>query len=464
MAGATRLLRRQIGAGATARHSKRLCVSDRRARTADRNGHRMSRADRGYGRRVHGQDPDRRPQDEVRNAPGGKLEGLTGTRAVAAMWVVGFHCWINSFRQIGADLHVLPVLGYGYLGVDLFFVLSGFVIWHVHGDDLAWPHPVVLKRFLALRLARLYPVHLVALIALVMLLWLLPSLAGRGIDHRIAGIPALFRHLALVQAWGFSRTLSWNYPDWSISAEWLSYLCFPLVACAISRLRGKGTFATSVVLFLAVVVLCVGPFQGSMNQSVGPDAVVRAVPEFILGCLLRRGWHRIRSRPVWWNLWALAVSALILAAAAGGAWTDAIAVVGFPFLILAASVPGNIVSWTLGHPALVRIGEASYALYLMQAPVEYATAPLRRHLSPDAPVHAALALLGYVGLLALSTWLVHRFVEVPSRRRLRSLIDGKGRTTAADPCAGPRQRGDGATPIGRTWGNEGASSPGGRLV
>ena len=215
------------------------------------------------------------------------FDGLTGLRAIAAAWVIAFHYRIGPFQPLGAE-HILPILGYGYLGVDLFFILSGFVIWHAHCRDFAQPKVQNLVRFLCLRVARLYPVHLFTLGLLAFLLWFAPQFGDPPLNPSNYTGRQFLLQLALVQSWGFSDHLSWNYPSWSVSAEWFCYLCVLVVGLAISRTRPGGTVAAIICMIATAGVTYMTVFDQTMNQAIGWLTLIRAFPEFLLGCLLRR--------------------------------------------------------------------------------------------------------------------------------------------------------------------------------
>src|SRR5947209_15608010 len=101
------------------------------------------------------------------NEPGRYLPSLTGIRALAALLVLGMHADQNV--PAGAT-EVLPFLARGYLGVDFFFVLSGFIITHVYCASLAQPTATAVRIFLWHRFIRLYPVHVTVLLTLVLLI------------------------------------------------------------------------------------------------------------------------------------------------------------------------------------------------------------------------------------------------------------------------------------------------------
>ena len=163
-----------------------------------------------------------------------QLASLTPLRGIAALWVVIFHfCWyfpaVHPERYTGAVYK-------GYLAVDMFFVLSGFVITHVYKGGFA--HRVTgrcYRDFLKARVARIYPLHIT-----VLLLFVATATVERAASYALKGsfepIPLLgerslggfFANVVMLQGL-WARELSWNDPSWSISLEFLAYLLFPLL-------------------------------------------------------------------------------------------------------------------------------------------------------------------------------------------------------------------------------------------
>ncbi len=366
-------------------------------------------------------------QPAGRKAPprlGGRLEGLTGLRAIAALWVLTFHYRLILLKPFGlAD--VFPPFTYGYLGVDLFFMLSGFVIAHVHGRDfLDHPGHRTFLRFIALRAARLYPVYLVALGLLAILLWLSARMPLFSLNPRNYGQTALAFQVAMVQTWGFTRHLQWNYPDWSVSAEWFAYLLFPIAVVPLLRLGKRGVLCALGVLLLGLAGVYLGPFHRTFNQAIGFAALLRAAGEFAIGCLLRRLLDVASPTEGAWRVLAVAVGSTAVATClAYPALGGLVPVLLFPPFILASSLPDNAVSRAFSWRPLVRIGEASYSLYLMQAPVERATHVLKEQYLTLGPLYAVGVTLAYAALLVLGSLAMHHLVERPARRRLRAWIN-----------------------------------------
>src|SRR5258708_1351521 len=156
------------------------------------------------------------------------LSNLTPLRGIAAIWVVVFHF------QVLVVQFILPaqtlIVAKGYLMVDLFFIMSGFIICHVYHqsfqDGFASGN---FRKFIVARFARIYPLHLFTLVLLIIFVGATKS--WNPIDDPKA-IPA---NIFLIHALGIHKVFTWNVPSWSISAEWWAYMIFPLLIIFIYR-------------------------------------------------------------------------------------------------------------------------------------------------------------------------------------------------------------------------------------
>ncbi|MGH3563576.1 MAG: acyltransferase family protein, partial [Mycobacterium sp.] len=164
----------------------------------------------------------------------GEIKALTGLRIVAAVWVVLFH-FRPLLRQAAPEFSdaLAPVLNCGAQGVDLFFILSGFVLTWNYLDrmGLSWSVRATVH-FLWLRLARVWPIYLVTLHLAA--LWVVFTLhVGHVPSQDVSQLTATsyVRQILLVQLWfqPYFDGSSWDGPAWSISAEWLAYLLFGLL-------------------------------------------------------------------------------------------------------------------------------------------------------------------------------------------------------------------------------------------
>ena len=172
------------------------------------------------------------------------IKGLTGLRGYAALMVCLHH---YNYRKSGTLFY--DIVAKGDWGVIVFFVLSGFVLAYVYQDWFKLGlHKSDFTHFIRLRLARVYPLHLIML-----LLWGLLILCGRIAITENDSPYTFILNLTLTHAWGFTPSLSWNLPSWSISSEFFCYLLFPLL---IVLVRSK----TIYLLLFVMVLLLIEPF------------------------------------------------------------------------------------------------------------------------------------------------------------------------------------------------------------
>ena len=166
------------------------------------------------------------------------IPSLTGIRGVAAVWVVLFHLGGVCSSVFGiARLQAIPIVASGWSGVDMFFVLSGFVLMRSHSGEFEQLRAQSILRFTKIRIARVYPVSAVVLILIAML----------TVDHGFVSCyrqfhPGNFTRMALLKTallatrWFLPGPKGeWNEPVWSLSAEMLGYAAFPVLAWLLSR-------------------------------------------------------------------------------------------------------------------------------------------------------------------------------------------------------------------------------------
>ena len=365
-------------------------------------------------------------------APPMDLKPLTTVRFFAALWVVLYHYW-PDLKGAGAPP---ALIANGQLGVELFFVLSGFILAHVYLDGFGSSR-FSYRGFLWARLARIYPLHLAALAA-VGLMGLAALLLGQKTDHTVLYWPGLPANLLLVNAWGVSADAGWNHPAWSISAEWFAYLAFPGFAYVAWRLRHRPLLALALAgaLLAAIYPLFQRLAGFPLTEATIAWGALRIVPCFAYGCAMNLLWRagaaksRLAAR-------AMTVAALIaclaLAAASG---PPAAVVAAFGALILGLASLSSSGSRWLAHPTGVYLGEVSFAMYMTAIPWKIlvtAGADKVLHLGADGlpwPLWA-LYLAGLIPVAALA----HHLVERPARTLMRRWAEGRfqGAKAPSDP-------------------------------
>jgi peptidoglycan/LPS O-acetylase OafA/YrhL len=347
------------------------------------------------------------------------VPALTGIRALAALLVLGLHTEQNV--PIGLN-SILPFFARGYLGVDFFFLLSGFIITHVYIVTMARSNRTAVQIFLWHRFVRLYPVHLTVLIGLVVIVLLARVLAIGFNDPQNWQWKDLLWQLTLLQAWGVTANPGWNVPSWSISAEWFAYLLFPLLAPALARVRRRTTALLLAVAALAATALLFAMADWGLNTWVGAPALARVFGEFLCGAALCRAVALGCKLPASSGdlLGAGAFAAFLTGASAGV--PDFALVILLACTILGSAMSTGYLAQILGSRPFVWLGEVSYSVYMVHFPVLILIRRLwdRLGFGQWQAAGKSLAFFITVALVITLAAMLFYFVERPARTRLRN--------------------------------------------
>lgn len=328
-------------------------------------------------------------------------------------------------------LAAFPLLGQGWLFVDLFFVLSGYVIASVHAECA--PTPLAARCFLIRRFFRLYPLHFATLLAALFLDFY-------GGTARLPGYGAMvLMNLTMTQAWGVVPGSVLNGPSWSISTEWAAYLLFAWICLVIPHWRWRIQLlgAIGLVSLATLIVLRGASLDGDLILR-----VPRCLMSFALGAVV---WSWCRGAR------ALAPGrACGLQLAAGAAMLGLLVVAGerphltllMPLLSAAMIVamvrdPGSAARRVLERPVPQWLGRTSYSLYLVHMPLFgcllVATGGWRAH-----PVVANLWVGAALGSLFAVAALSYAFIEKPGRAFGRRIADRHYRRSQSSNVAASR--------------------------
>jgi peptidoglycan/LPS O-acetylase OafA/YrhL len=342
------------------------------------------------------------------------LKPLTALRFFAAIWVVSYHYWPALTHA------AMPIVeAKGYLGVELFFVLSGFILSHVY-LQAAGEKTMSYRSFLWARLSRVYPLHLATLLGLLALG--LGALAvGVQVNHLMSW-SSLPGQLFLMQAWGVTPEGGWNHPAWSISAEWFAYLTFPVFATAAWAMRDRPFIAVALTaVFVIALNIAFERIAGfKLTEATIAWGALRIVPCFSLGCatylVFRR--HALTDQTKT-HLAAVGSIVLVVAGAVAGL-PDPVMVLLFGLLIFSLGSLTTAGSKIGTSKAAVWLGEVSFAVYMVCIPwmlVATNGAAKVLHLEGDLlpwPVWAAM----FIAVVPIAG-LAHHLVERPARAAMR---------------------------------------------
>ena len=357
------------------------------------------------------------------------LRPITALRFGAAIWVAVYTYWENLAGAGSSGL-----VDKGYLGVELFFVLSGFILSHVYLQS-AGEKRFSYRGFLWARVARVYPLHLATLVG-VGLLAGAALVAGMSVDGNVLSWVSLPANLLMVHAWGLAPVAGWNHPSWSISAEWFAYLCFPLFAFVFWRAREKPVAAVvGTAAFLTVLYYGFERVAGfPLTEATIRWGALRIVPCFALGCALYLVYRKAPLKAPWT---ASAVSfGLMVLSAALGLWDGITVLLAGALILSLASLPNERAGWLASKPA-VYLGEISYSVYMVCVPWKLLAVNLAAKLT-DAP-DKQLQLFVWLAILALLpvvAALSYHLVEHPARKALRGMAQGRKTASSDKPQDG----------------------------
>lgn len=354
----------------------------------------------------------RRGVDEVVALPCA-LPSLTGVRGVAALWVLAFHG--SLFLGVGVPA-VSPLVDRGWSGVDLFFVLSGFILMHAHQNDFDSVDGAALRRFAWLRFTRVYPLNFVVLLLIAALLTYDPGVKQSLEWNNMGPFSALtFIRTALL---GFlPGSGDWNHPVWSLSAEVVGYAAFPLIARHLSRI-GRASSWLAVGSFALLVAIHVGTDEIGLNVMSPSRALPRMFCCFLGGAALYR-FRTFAPELAAWAGWAAGGAVVLLIGCSfSRAGAEAMPAL-YGLLIFSLSYQRGMVDRALSTMVARWFGAISFPLYLVHVIGMFWVASLIDRGTVEA------------GWLTLVTWVVSCFglsavlhwgVELPMHRVARRCL------------------------------------------
>ena len=382
---------------------------------------------------------------------------LDSWRGLCAILVALFHL------SVLGHIHDVPLIRNAFLFVDFFFVLSGFVITHAYLGRLNTGSEFT--AFAIKRLGRIWPLHVVVLAAFVLaeaVNFALAMAIGFKTGHApfaaegyrpLVAIPA---QLLLLQAVNVSDKLTWNFPSWSIGAEYWTYLVFGLIALTMPRWR---TFVLAVVGLLAAAV--VASFSKHGIEATYDFGLFRCLYGFTVGHLTYLIYRTAKAAPSrrFGTAIEIGIVALVcgFVVVAGRGPLSLAAPLLFGLTVLIFAYERGLVSRMLKWPVFVKLGELSYSIYMVHAFVALMimTAAtigqkligrplLVEQIHDGEPVKVIANLnvyvldaifVAYIGIVIGLSALTRRLVEIPGQRLFGRWAQKAA--SAARPAAAP---------------------------
>ncbi|KQN25218.1 acyltransferase [Sphingomonas sp. Leaf33] len=343
-----------------------------------------------------------------------ELRALTSVRGLAA-WLVVFYHIRGSIAGLWPP--VVHALSYGYLAVDFFFLLSGFVIWLAWGTRLREGGLATTTEFLRRRIARIWPLHGVVLTGTALMALALAA-TGRSNPEQypFAELPL---HYLLIQNWGLAY-LAWNDPAWSISCELFAYLLFAAVIGIVDlrRLTSVALFGIAAGLLLALHAVFRMRGLVHLGDAIPQMGLIRCTLLFGCGTILAALWVRWRGRRSASAIAAIAacVAATALTLTTIGWVPETLGIpTGFAALLLLLALTAGTRRNPLEGRAIHYLGDVSFATYLVHYPLWTA---FKLAFVRDADAVPPLAIALYVGMVMIASVMLYHGVERPAQRAI----------------------------------------------
>lgn len=292
-----------------------------------------------------------------------RFEALDSWRGLCALLVVVFHLNQDINWRLLDTAYVVNFDRF----VDFFFVLSGFVISATYEERLREGYGIV--PFALRRFGRIYPIHLAMLAVMIAyavgrVLLPISEFNPRAIfNGGIYDFTAIFTNVLLLHGIGFENHLTWNYPSWSISAEFYTYLIFALIWAMAAR------WAQSITIGLAVV--CPLLLYFIQTPSLSALTLVQCVYGFAAGVIVRNVYSRmgpaLPPRQRWGagaEFGAIALCALFITFTDAPVW---LAPVVFSIVVFVFAFEAGPVSRLLRTGPFTTLGTLSYSIYMVHA-------------------------------------------------------------------------------------------------
>lgn len=352
---------------------------------------------------------------------------LNGLRFFAALSVVIFHYAPRAEGYAQLPLVAKNLINEGPAAVGFFFILSGFVLAHRHAQRGARLQTV--RGFYWARFLRLYPAYLLAF------LLFLPVASHMYLSN--ASSPSAGRHTfilsallsgLMLQAWT-PLAQAWNGPSWSLSVEAFMYLMFPVIATPLIRLsRRKAIFVLMLSGLIPPVLACAYErrwIAGPVWRSYITNNPLLWMPLFVLGICATRllpAWRNVSRRTANTVSTTVFIVLILLAFLWSSSWSDVFVTGGIAPLLAALIVcftrTSGWITKAIGAPAFNTLGEASYAIYILQAPVWHYWQEFTNHLRrvpAQTSTVATWQVAAFVPFLILASLATQKLIDRPIR-------------------------------------------------
>lgn len=358
-----------------------------------------------------------------------KIEELESIRGIAAFLIVFYHLpkW-NPILDIG-------LVNNGYLMVELFFILSGFVIFNAYAEKITTQKD--LFRFQLLRFGRLYPVHLLFLfvflgieIAKYLASTKLGVSSSNSIPFETNNFSAFVKNIFLISSVLPNQSLTYNYPAWSISVEFYTYLVF---AVSILLVKKSNVMFFAAISFISLLML-------ATKNTFGFGSMLRCFAGFFIGCLTAKFTKGIKTNlPNFYSVIACFAIVSFLQLKTTNYFDLLIYFLTAALIATLVLSKNGTLKTILRFKFLTWLGAVSYSVYMSHAAVEWVVNQVIRVVlkKPEivgvdgksipqlSQLETLFACVVVASVVLIVSAFVYNFIEKPMREKSRRLAFSK---------------------------------------
>ena len=365
------------------------------------------------------------------------IKSFEGARGLAAVLVALYHFGVAS--------KYIPVVEYGYLFVDLFFVLSGFVMTATYESRIAKFADI--KPYMIRRFGRLFPLMIFSTLLFVLAynsaIWIKSEAASMGyanlfknpgsLKYMIPSLGEIIGVFTFTQGMGFFDKPILNQVSWSIGTEFYTYILFAVICAAL-----RGRIRTIVFTLLSVTGMIVAAWASldlhgcvalrDCNNITFDFGFARCVGAFFLGTLAYRLNQAISFNPM--AIQMLTLLLLIVFFSLIGAYP--LIAFGFPFLcallVIAISRDTGFLATLLQRKPFQVLGERSFSIYMLHPAVLVFFSPIvamanRTGATPQGILLSAAAIALFLAVVVAASAWTYAWIEAPFRAWFNRIAD-----------------------------------------
>ncbi len=370
---------------------------------------------------------------------------MNALRGIAAILVAVLH--FHFFLGPVAFNDIVSLIDKFYLMVDMFFILSGFIMCYVYESTFNQViFKINYKEFLISRLARIYPLHVFTLCA--ELLIFITIICFNKFDvlppthqhlYRLDAIPIQLTFLQTVGIYNFD---TWNAPAWSLSAEWWAYILFPFLFVIFKKLGYKKWIVGFIVAILGwfAIEFCLSSLEPFMQHPLKPNkrtldvnwyfGTLRGIIGFIADMSVWQLFVKSKFKNTLGDGWALFVLAILIICSMYFGWYDTFTVFLFTIFILSSAYGSFSIDIFYSWKVFEKLGKWSFSIYIWHMIIIHLiklyfllkstsieTFRVHKLLKPIKEAYPIeLLLLGFLLVTCFVGWLSFRFIEIPTRQ------------------------------------------------